>query len=125
MARKPKLAHRDIHVFVYHAEAFDRPIAADEYEDDLKCFADTGAISWGVGTGEKSPRLVEVQIKHGVSRQTATKLLRQIADAIDHAPERLLSAPESASGFYDIAQRAFVDEWSAMGDLDGKTPDIL
>ncbi len=125
MARKPRLADRDIHVIVYHADAFDRPIAADEYEDDLKLLADTGAISWAVGTGEKSPRLLEVQIKHGVSRQTATKLLRQIADAIDESPEHLLSAHEGASGYFDISQRAFIDEWGGMADLDGKTPEIL
>jgi len=124
MTRKRNPPERCIYFSVFHAEAFDRPIVSDEYETAE--VADIGPIIWGVDLIDRSPRLVSAELKHGVSRQTAAKLLRQIADAIEASSESLMAAPNLANGTYDLQQRAFVNDWEGLGDdMDGEQPRVL
>lgn len=125
MARKRKPPERCIYVSVFHADAFDRPIASDEYE--AAEVAAIGPITWGVDSIDDSPRLVTAEIKHGVSRQTAAKLLRQIADAIEASSESLMAAPNLANGTYDLEQRVFVNDWEGLDEssMDGELPEAI
>lgn len=119
MGRRRKPPERCIHVTVFHPEAFEREIDDDESEWIGR------QIMWGVRAGDKTPRLVSVEIKHGVARQTATKLLRQIADAIDRSNESIMAAQDFAFGDYDLQKQAFVDDWAGMEGLGGETPEAL
>jgi hypothetical protein len=122
MGRSKKLPERCLVVNVFHAEAFDREIAEDEQED-LGLIL--GPVRWGMAVGDTSPRLLSVEIKHGTARQTAARLLRQIAEAIERSPETLMAAPAGARGDYDVESRAFVDEWAGMGRGNGEAPEVL
>lgn len=124
MGRKKQPPARDVFINVFHADGFDRKIASDEYEDDVHEII--GPIRWGVSSGNsRNPRLLSVEIAHGVSRQTASKLLRQIADAIDRSPEPFMASPEFASGHYDIRERAFVNEWEDLEGVGGESPEVI
>lgn len=119
MGRRRKPPERCISVHVFHPDAFEREIDDDESEWI------GGAIMWGVRLGDKSPRLVSVEIKHGVARQTATKLLRQIADAIDRSSESIMAAHDCAFGNYDLQKQAFIHDLAGMEGLGGETPEVL
>ena len=123
MGRSRKPPERCVYVNVFHPDAFERQIDADEYEN--KMLSTVGAITWGVQVGDRSPRLVTVEVKHGVARQTATKLLRQIADALDRSSESIMAAHDYASGDYDLQKQAFIDDWACMEGLGGETPEAL
>lgn len=118
MGRRRNPPERCIYVSVFHPEAFEREIDDDESEWI------GGGITWGVSTGDKSPRLVSVEIKHGVARRTATKLLRQIADAIDRSSESMMAAQDLAFGDYDLQKQAFIDDWAGMEGLGGEIPEV-
>jgi hypothetical protein len=124
MGRSKKPPERCLFVNVFHPDAFDREIAEDEYEDP-GTMSILGPMSWGVYAGDKSPRLLRVEIKHGMARHTAARLLRRIAEAIEQSPEKLMAAPEWTHGHYDLENRAFIDEWAGMGSGDGEAPEVL
>ena len=122
MPRKGRPKELNVFVSVFHADALERPVDADD-DADLEFIGEP--VKWGVHSGNRSPHLVTAEIKHGVSRQTAAKLLRQIADAIQKAPQGILATPCWEGGHYDVEQQTFVNEWPGLGDLDTKNPEIV
>jgi hypothetical protein len=120
MGRKRKPAECNLVVIVYHPEALERLVPEDECDES--CLSHP--VLWGMGPGNGLDHVLSVEIKRGVSRLTATKLLRQLAEAIESQPESLMATPSGQGGFYDAEKKAFVNDWPDL-DMEADPPKVI